>query len=62
MTREETMPIFLDEAFAQYDDARLEQTLKVLSGMDRQILIFTCQNREAELLSKIGISYHKIDL
>lgn len=62
VTREETMPIFLDEAFAQYDDARLEQTLKVLSGMDRQILIFTCQNREAELLSKIGISYHKIDL
>lgn len=62
VTREEVMPIFLDDAFIWYDDERLAQTLKVLSGMGRQILLFTCQRREAELLSKMGITYHKIDL
>lgn len=59
---EEALPIFLDDAFVLYDDNRLEQTLRVLSKMNRQILLFTCQKREAELLSKMGIAYHKIDL
>lgn len=59
---EEALPIFLDDAFVLYDDKRLEQTLRVLSGLNRQILLFTCQKREADLLTKMGIAYHKIDL
>lgn len=62
VTREEALPIFLDDAFVLYDDNRLEQTLGVLSQLNRQILLFTCQKREAELLSKMGIAYHKIEL
>lgn len=58
--KEEVMPIFLDETFAMYDDKRLEQALKVLSGLNRQVLIFTCQKREMETLERLGISYHKI--
>lgn len=58
--KEEVMPIFLDETFAMYDDKRLEQALKVLAGLNRQVLIFTCQKREMETLERLGISYHKI--
>ena len=58
--KEEVMPIFLDETFSMYDDKRLEQALKVLSGLNRQVLIFTCQKREMETLERLGISYHKI--
>lgn len=62
VTKEETMPIFLDDAFVWYDDMRLEQTLKMLSELGGQILLFTCQNREAEMLSKMRIAYHRINL
>lgn len=43
------------------------QTLCALDGIvrreqGRQILIFTCQKREMELLEQSGITYHKIVL
>lgn len=58
--KEEKLPIFLDETFSMYDDRRLAQTLAVLAQMDRQILIFTCQHREMEMLDRLGISYHRV--
>ena len=62
LSREECLPILLDEAFAMYDDDRLEQTLGVLSELSSQIVIFTCQGREEALLRKNGIRYHKLEL
>lgn len=62
VTGEEPMPIFLDDAFVQYDEKRLKQALKVLAGMNTQVLLFTCQKREAELLSELGIAFHPINL
>lgn len=62
LSGEECLPILLDEAFAMYDDDRLEQTLGVLSELSNQILIFTCQGREEALLRKKGIRYHKVKL
>lgn len=60
----EKMPIILDEAFAYFDDERLENFLKYLNTKysDRQIIIFTCTNREEEILKKndIPISIHYI--
>lgn len=58
--KEEVMPIFLDETFAMYDDKRLAQTLKVLSGMNCQVLLFTCQKREMEVLDRLGVPYHGV--
>lgn len=58
--KEETMPIFLDETFVMYDDKRLAQTLKVLAGLNRQVLLFTCQKREMEVLDQLGIPYHSV--
>lgn len=62
VTKEEPMPIFLDDTFALYDDDRLRRTLQMLSGMKTQILLFTCQKREEQMLSEIGAAYHVINL
>lgn len=62
VTREEPMPLLLDEAFAMYDDMRLMQTLRVLKGLDRQVILFTCQHREMNFLEEMGIRYHRIEM
>lgn len=49
---EEPMPVILDDTFAFYDDRRLESALKWLSSRKKQVIIFTCQRREEEILSK----------
>lgn len=61
---EETMPILLDEAFAYFDEIRLENILKYLSKEfnNRQIIIFTCTNRERDILEKSKIEYNLINI
>ena len=61
---DETVPIFLDEAFAFYDDDRLKNILEYLNTKfgDRQIIIFTCTNREKNILENKNIDYNYIEL
>lgn len=49
---EQNPPLILDDALLTFDDARLSATLDYLTrlGAQRQILLFTCQGREAALL------------
>lgn len=49
---EQNPPLILDDALLTFDDARLSTTLDYLTrlGAQRQILLFTCQGREATLL------------
>lgn len=54
-----SLPVILDDTFAYYDDVRLEHTLEWLAKNKRQVLIFTCQKREEELLKKRNIPYKK---
>ena len=58
------LPLILDDCFIQYDDIRLENILKFLedTSKDRQIILFTCQRREMELLDKMGTNYNLIML
>lgn len=60
--QEEEMPVVLDDAFAYYDDERLAHTLRWMSENKGQALIFTCQKREEEALSRLKIPYRKISL
>lgn len=62
VTQEEPLPILLDEVFSMYDEKRLEQALRMLAASGHQILLFTCQKREEELLKKLGIPYNKMCL
>lgn len=50
---EEDVPLIFDDAFAFYDDKRLESALKWLSRSGKQVIIFTCQNREEEIVNKL---------
>ncbi len=50
--KDNKVPIILDDAFIQYDDERLKETLEFLNHISfyRQIIIFTCQKREENIL------------
>ncbi len=59
----EKMPIIMDESFSYYDNERTKEILKYLSNQeDRQIIIFTCSDRETEILEKENIKYNKIEI
>lgn len=61
---DKNLPLILDECFSQYDDLRLESILKFLIQKEekRQIIIFTCHNREKRILDNLGIKYNYINL
>lgn len=48
------LPVVLDETFAMYDDSRLEAALRWLKKSGRQVILFTCQKREHEILEQLG--------
>jgi len=60
----ETMPIILDETFAYYDDERMENILKFINEYyyDKQVLIFTCSQREKIILEKLNIKHNFIKI
>ena len=60
----ENMPIILDEAFAFYDEARLENILKFLvkRSEKNQLIIFTCTKREQSILDRLGVYYNLVEL
>ena len=60
----ESLPIILDEVFAYFDNERLENFLKYIYKRypNRQILIFTCTNREIEVLDENRLKYNLIKI
>ena len=60
----EKMPIILDESFAFSDNERLENILKYIyrEFYNHQIIIFTCTDREKNILNKNKIKYNLIEL
>lgn len=60
----EKLPIILDESFAYFDNERLENVLRYLKEelQEHQTLIFTCTNREKEILDTIKAEYNFIKL
>ena len=52
-------PMIFDESFARLDDERFKNVLrliKTMAGTGAQFLIFTSQNRDAALMSEVGMS------
>lgn len=60
----EKMPIILDETFAYYDNQRLENILTYINEelKENQVIIFTCSNREKEILEKNNIKFNYINI
>lgn len=61
---EERIPILLDEVFAFYDDERLRNILLFLDRefSDRQIIIFSCTEREKSILNENNIEYTYVEI
>ena len=48
---DDAIPLVLDDSFALYDDERLRKSMRFIADNYRgQVVIFSCQNREAEAL------------
>lgn len=62
LCQEESLPILLDEAFAMYDDERLEAVLRWLAAHSSQVLLFTCQKREMEIMKRLHLPVHAVTL
>lgn len=59
----ENLPIFLDESFVYFDKNRLMNTINYLnSNYKNQIIIFSCTEREKEILNKLNIKYNLINM
>ena len=60
----ENMPILLDETFAYYDEERLKNILKYFAYeyKEKQIILFTCTDREKQILDNMDLKYNYIEL
>lgn len=60
----EGLPLILDDCFIQYDNNRLENALKFLyrESKNRQVILFTCQKREKNILNNLKMEYNYIYL
>jgi uncharacterized protein YhaN len=60
----ENLPIILDETFAYFDDERLKNILTFINENypEKQVIIFTCSNREKNILEKLRAKYNYIEI
>ncbi|AFS77733.1 hypothetical protein Curi_c06600 [Gottschalkia acidurici 9a] len=61
---DEKLPLILDDSFIQYDETRLTNILNFLyrESQTRQIIIFTCQKREKEVIDRLKIKHSFIEI
>ncbi len=60
----ESMPLVFDDSFVLYDEDRLKSTLEWLYATygSGQMILFTCHQREGQMLTKSRIPYHLIKI
>ena len=57
------MPLIFDDSFVLYDDERLRTALKWLfQSWPGQIIIFTCHQREAQMLTACQVPYGMVEM
>ena len=57
------MPLIFDDSFVLYDDDRLRTALRwLVKACEGQIIIFTCHQREAQMLTANLIPYHLVEI
>ncbi len=60
----DNLPLILDDCFIQYDNNRLKNILNLLRDISktRQVILFSCHNREMEILNDLNIDFNLITL
>lgn len=57
------MPLIFDDSFVLYDEDRLRTALKWLkTAYPGQIIVFTCHQREAQMMTADQIAYHLVQM
>ena len=58
------VPLIFDESFVMYDVKRLENVLRLLYAISqkRQIILFSCSNREKQVMDNMNIPYNLITI
>ena len=60
---DDPLPLIFDDSFVLYDDERLKTALKwLVEAYPGQTIIFTCHQREAQMLTANQIPYHLISI
>lgn len=60
---DEALPLIFDDSFVLYDDDRLRTAMKWLAtNYENQIVIFTCHQREAQMMTANQVEYHLITM
>ena len=60
LDRAEPLPLILDDAFISYDDIRLTNVLRLLFKEKKQVILFTCQSREENILTRLGLPFTRV--
>jgi len=60
----QNIPIILDDSFVQYDSNRLKKSIEMLAKESerRQVILFTCQEREVEIAKNLNFEFNLIKL
>lgn len=64
LSENRNIPIIFDDSFVQYDEQRLKNSIEILGKESerRQIVLFTCQEREVEYAKQSNIKFNFIKL
>ena len=57
----EPMPLILDDSFVLYDDNRVKAVLTEIARRN-QVLLFSCQSREKQIIEDLGLPFNYIEL
>ncbi|NBI05835.1 ATP-binding protein [Senegalia massiliensis] len=62
--KDKKIPLILDDCFIQYDDIRLDSILDFIyeQSKQRQVILFTCQTREQNILKNKGYNFNYIEI
>ena len=60
----QNIPLIFDDSFVQYDSKRLNKSIEMLARESerRQVILFTCQEREAETAKQMNVKFNFIKL
>lgn len=60
----QNIPLIFDDSFVQYDSKRLRNSIDMLAKESerRQVILFTCQEREKEMAQQMNIKHNYIKL
>lgn len=61
---QEPVPLLLDDPFIQYDDQRAREAMALVGTVaeERQVVLFTCHQREMEAARKLGAHVIRLDV